>query len=1318
MIAPGVGTGLRLAASHPEGVKGIVAGVLRSPITAGAGFADFGADMAHKVGGAGADPRNYQARISSSGVQFRYSPTQETYSKFGKDLTPLGHTGNDNANEISSNIAALAVGYGAGAGLARVAGVAPKIEQIVQGFGNPLARSAASLAVRAGGGGMVDAMVMDPEAERFSNILQSVGVHTQFTDWLAHKDGEGKLEGRFKNALEGTGLGAAADGLFQAARYWRLRLRGDHAEADAIQGELAAQHEGQVPDYTIEEHPFGLGEGVHPPSQEPAYVGGWEESEAGAVRPVYEKDPLKGAPPEVTAQAADDGVEPGAQTLPSDQPESISSTPAEPGSGSTGGPVKPIDPKAMAKAMGDPEAGGATDPIVTFTAKRTPDGEAVPVGSIDRNSINALARDVEGWRNMAAEGGNRELDVKHTDIFGPAAEHGEFRLGNLGSTENVAPLLRAMVDRIPQTTVRSDADLMRDAARAAHEMGEDPAALLEASRLISGKLADADTAMVVLRTVWTRAEKDLDNLPDIDWEAASDDEVSTAAQRIYNMMAISSHVQEAKAGLGRGLRVNQLPDADSYLNTVRKADHAPEGTYGPNGPLPRTRQEVKDWFDLWQSTKGEPELRAALLEGALTRIVPSAGKYLRSSFANFFTASILSAPRTLLLNLIGPAAMSVVRNVERQSGAMMIAVNPLMTSEERAAARATARATVPAFLQTLGDISDTMRWAWKAAERNKTILGGGGSIDSQAAFGPWTPDLIQAARPDTALVEKQAYALGNAINLWPRAVQRLNNGFDEFSKRLAYLGEVRVRGIQEGLEHGLEGDTLRAHVQERLQGAIDPDSGHAVDDPLTGGSQLREAERTTLTSAVGEEGGLLRQGYNYLQHVRREVPETRFILPVLNVPANTLGEVLRRLPIAHVPGLNQLLFKRTADELSGLYGPVIQADAHGRFITGASFLMGGIMLNRMGLITGAGPQNPTDRKVWMLEHQPYSIRVGDKWVRYDRYDVIGGLLSIPATISDATINVAHDQAVSDMVLSGVGALAQWFKDRAALRGASGLLAMGDDPTSQAGNVFRSTGGSIFQGLIPNALQAPVTQAMDPYQRMRRSWSDYLKAAIPGLSSTLPPVRNVLGEAIQRPANTVAEGVLPIVIAPAVSFKDDPVIDELDRVYQSTGYGAGADPKSLGGGFFSPKDVVLENGQSLYDAFMQARQVMTLHDLTLRQSLSKLFVSPEYNAAVDADSSNKETSRGDASRGYMVKQTFEAYNKQIKAELAESSPTANKWLTAAAAKQRDDAYLKDVSVDDLVNNPAYYASHGIDPVSYSTKVREGATGALADALKRR
>lgn len=1296
MIVPGLGTATHALVSHPDVAAGIGAGVLRSPVTAAAGLADFGADVAHAAGGAGADPRNYSARISNAGVQFRYGPTKDTYSGFAKDINPLAHTGNETVNEVSSQIASLAVGYGAGAGLAKLTGAAPLVGEWVSKLGNPIAQRAAMGLVRAGGFSLVDAAIMDPEVERFSNILQNVGVHSEFTDWLAHDDHEGHMAGRFKNAVEGAIGSVAAEGLFGAASYWRARFRGDNATADAIQRELATKHDGEVPDFTAEEIPGG-----HPPAEEPpAYVGGWEDTPDGSVHPVYEEDPLKGADPQDTAKAADEGVEPVADGV---KPTS----PLPEGAGSTGGPVKPLDPEVMRKAMGDPQ-----DPIVSFNVKRTPDDPGQVVGPIDRNAIDSLAKDVQGWRDMAREGGPRELDVKHTDLWGPADTHGEFRLGNLGSQEGVAPLLRAVIDRIPAQAPRTDAELMADAARAAHEIGEDPASLLEAARLISGKLSDADTAMVTLRTVWKRAADDLDGLPDIDWESAPQDQVDQAAQRIYNMLGISSHVQEAKAGLGRGLRVNRLPDADTYLNTVRKAEHSTEGTYGPHGALPRTRQEMADWFDLWRSTKDEPELRAALLEGALTRLIPSAGKYLRSSFANFFTASILSAPRTMLLNVVGPAAMSVIRNVERQTGAMLIASNPFTSPATRAEARATAKATSLAYVQTLGDVADTMRWAWKAAERNKTILGGGGSIDAQAAFGPWTPDLLEAARPGMGTLQKAEYSLGNAINLWPRAMGRINNGLDEFSKRLAYLGEVRVRALQQGFSQGLEGEDLHALVRYRLSHATD-EAGHATQDDV-----LREAERTTLTSAVGEQGGLLRQGYNYIQHVRREIPETRYILPVLNVPANTLGEALRRLPIAAMPGVNRVLFTRTADELAGVYGPVLQADAHGRMLTGAAFLMGGVMLNRMGLLTGAGPQNPTDRKVWLLEHQPYSLRVGDQWVRYDKYDVIGGLLSIPATIVDATTNIREDKGYGDMILSGVGALAQWFKDRAAMRGAAGLLALGDNPTAQAGNVFERLTGSIAQGFIPNLIQAPITQSVDGVQRMRHSWEDYLKAAIPGLSATLPPVRNILGEPINRPANTVAEGMFPITIAPAVTFKDDQVVDEIDRLYQSTGYGAGADPKAIGYGFFDPRDVALENGQSLYDAFMQSRQSMQIDGRTLRQSLGQLFASADYNAAVDADPGAKTTSRGDFSRGYMVQQVFNTYNKQIKAELGEASPTANKWLTAAAAKQRDDAYLRDVSVEDLVNNPDLYQTHGIDAYTYSSKVREGATGSLLAALRKR
>jgi hypothetical protein len=112
-------------------------------------------------------------------------------------------------------------------------------------------------------------------------------------------------------------------------------------------------------------------------------------------------------------------------------------------------------------------------------------------------------------------------------------------------------------------------------------------------------------------------------------------------------------------------------------------------------------------------------------------------------------------------------------------------------------------------------------------------------------------------------------------------------------------------------------------------------------------------------------------------------------------------------------------------------------------------------------------------------------------------------------------------------------------------------------------------------------------------------------------------------------------------------------------------------------------------------------------VTLREAIKDLTSSDEYRNAVDADSLQKQTSLGDTSRGYLMRQVFDRYNKAAKAQLAEESPLADKYLTAAAAKQRDDAYLRDLSVDDLVKTPRLYQDRGIDPAAYSEKVRGGA-----------
>jgi len=73
-----------------------------------------------------------------------------------------------------------------------------------------------------------------------------------------------------------------------------------------------------------------------------------------------------------------------------------------------------------------------------------------------------------------------------------------------------------------------------------------------------------------------------------------------------------------------------------------------------------------------------------------------------------------------------------------------------------------------------------------------------------------------------------------------------------------------------------------------------------------------------------------------------------------------------------------------------------------------------------------------------------AIRMGDAWVSYRKLDILGGLLSIPASISD--FPVFHKMKQGDqqnLAMAGTATLPTWFKDQASIRTATQLLTLGD-----------------------------------------------------------------------------------------------------------------------------------------------------------------------------------------------------------------------------------------------------------------------------------
>lgn len=1142
--------------------QAIAAGVARViPQTAGATI-DTGEDLGKTaVKNFAKDTQEIAAPGSMAMTLSNYLLSGDALDKRGKyaDVlsarSSLGQVGYSGLNQGIAEFGSLVLGFA-------LANKAAPIQYL-----NKLG-TAGKLAGAATAAGASTYALQDPTSARLTTALGNLGVHSEFTDWLGEVKPNGPLENRFKNALEGMGVGLAFDSMFLGAKYlWTLR---------------------------------------HAPNEAPAAL---KEAQEATSKIIPEQ--------------------------------------AQPQASKT-----EISPEGTVSVDGEP--------AVQFASKAEYD--------------DLVLSSKEGLE----EGAERVSSAKIPPLNDPA---------------NVAPLLRQMAIDLHDTphVVKPDAVMYADAANKLKEIGLDPQTSMAAAEQIAGQMTGIDSAVTAIRTAWRPIATEMDTWTAKGIDTITEEQLPELKAAIHNAITYSGYFANIRSQSGRLLRSLGLEDLDGYL--AKKGDAPVEGQFAgrPQVPLPQTRQEIGDFMEMWNATKNRPDVRMDFLQGV--QAVPSAFKYMRTSFANWFTASALSGIPSIMMNTVGPTMVGALHTMEKTLGGTVVA----MTTRDpkvRAEAMKTARFAAQAYFQTMGDIPNVLQYAIQAMSSNRSILGGGGTVnDIVSNMGPITPAMLRMANSDQPV---WGYALGNAINFLPRQFQRLNAGLDELAKRMAYNGETRLQALVDGSSKGLKGDDLRAFVKEQMQASIEqngPEVGSASSSEL-----LRSAERTTLTGSLANEyhPNVSRAALT-INALRREVPEFRFIAPVFNVPANSVGETLRRIPVLN------FLFKETREELMGDLGTVRQADAYGRTIMGGMFMLYGYHLAREGLLTGGGPKDPRDRKIWELSNQPYSVKIGDKWVSYARYDQPGALFAIPAVLYDRTVNRSSDRDMEVAMLGGVGALAQYFKDKAALQGISQVLDFGAAPSSDLNYLERTFGNIGARMAVPNFVTQLGRNVIDPQRRTRASIGDYIADALPWQSKELDPVRNVLGEPQFKPNQSLIENALPITITSTRT--NDPVIAEMDRLYEATGYGAGVTlPTEISGGsaangFYDPREITLENGRSMYDAIIEARsrplEFASDGESTLRKTLQDLFASDEYLEAVDGDATSMFDSNGNVSKAALLKNAFSDFNRAAVRQVAAESAIARRYLAVGAAKRINGDALRPYSVQRMVDTPDLLKALNID-----------------------
>ncbi len=398
-------------------------------------------------------------------------------------------------------------------------------------------------------------------------------------------------------------------------------------------------------------------------------------------------------------------------------------------------------------------------------------------------------------------------------------------------------------------------------------------------------------------------------------------------------------------------------------------------------------------------------------------------------------------------------------------------------------------------------------------------------------------------------------------------------------------------------------------------------------------------------------------------------PPAKMVFPFVRTPTNLLKMGFERTALGGVAsfmreglhgkvleGYREIMTKGTKREQAQLKGKMATATA-----TSAA-LMTYISANG-AFMSGGGPRNRDEREALKLEGwQPYSIKIGDKWVSYRRLDPISTTLGILSDIAEIPkyYDVDADTAEGLFTLISV-AFMNNITQQSFVQGVDDLFKVVSDPVTYGPRFL----GNIAGGFVPNTLNWSQNFQEDRMLRETRSIFDHVLARVPSGAKSLPPRRNFLGEAqIINEGGTMLNAFNPLYTS---SVKETPLNSEVARMLHGFSM---PDSKIGGADNLDLKRMRTESGQDAYDRYLELSGTVKLGDKTLREQLSALVENPQYQMMPDDDIADETGLRNPRVRAmsriirhYRLSARHQLYNEmpQLRQAIASNDAQRKQYL---------------------------------------------------------
>ena len=227
-----------------------------------------------------------------------------------------------------------------------------------------------------------------------------------------------------------------------------------------------------------------------------------------------------------------------------------------------------------------------------------------------------------------------------------------------------------------------------------------------------------------------------------------------------------------------------------------------------------------------------------------------------------------------------------------------------------------------------------------------------------------------------------------------------------------------------------------------------------------------------------------------------------FFIPFIKTPWNIVKD-----SATYIPGVGIDKWTRPAYVRGTQVAKMSKDELLPRQVLGASVFAGVLMMFENGMITG-NPRSSQERQQWQDEGKPArSIKIGDQWVSYERFEPIATGLGLMADFIDTGANYIEnpdpDKSLPDSLVESLYALKENITSKTFLKGLATVFDFLESPDK--GSV-QQVAGTLLSPLVPAAVNeaARIQEAFgDNVARQSTNALERVQKRVPYFRSKLP-----------------------------------------------------------------------------------------------------------------------------------------------------------------------------------------------------------------------